>query len=392
MYEYIDTSYRDYNADANQWERNMFQLACPPQSMEKWQDYIDLFKNDGDENAFLVFLHYYEPTINGKVKAFAGRYALQSHFADLKMAYVEALWTQLQEYPQGCNIPFLKYVKRAATNAMQAYGALNLKGFTTTNDKQYYKLRTAAYIYKTECQNDVELAVPLICAKLHMTEKTAKRLLEEVQVLDTFLWYEEKWEEEDYEGPPAGWDATGLLKPYLPEPALLRKQTRKYMRKAFRKLKYRERDILSQHLGFCMECFQLLTTVSFEDLADIHQYSTADGVRKAYKRALEKMRKSLEDWGLLESVRVKRIKKTKKLWQFEYRPMDAGEPGLIEFTVREEKPVAHHIINPAEGDTEDLRFGREAARLIRTLAEKDALPKKQVLILPNGDLMPRSYK
>jgi hypothetical protein len=104
------------------------------------------------------------------------------------------------------------------------------------------------------------------------------------------------------------------------------------------------------------------------------------------------MRKQLEEWGVLESVGVKRVKKTKKLWQFEYRPMDAGEQGLIEFTVREEKPVAHHIINPAEGDTEDLRFGREAARLIRTLAEKDALPKKQVLILPDSDLMPWSYR
>jgi DNA-directed RNA polymerase specialized sigma24 family protein len=392
MYEYIDTSYREYYADANQWERNMFQLARPPQPMEKWQDYVDLVKHDGDENAFLVFLHYYEPTINGKVEAFVGRYALQSHFADVKMAYVEALWERLHTYPANCKIPFLKYAKRATTNAMNSYAALNLKGFTTTNDKQYYKLRTAAYIYKTECPENVELAIPLICEKLHMTEKTAKRLLEEVQVLDTFLWYEEKWEDEDYEGPPAGWDATGLLKPYLPEPALLRKQTRKYMREAFRKLSYRERDIVSQHLGFCMECFQLLATVSFEDLADIHQYSTADGVRKAYKRALEKMRKQLEEWGVLESVGVKRVKKTKKLWQFEYRPMDSGEPGLVEFTVREEKPVAYQILRPAEGDTEDLRFGREAAHLIGRLAQKDALSKKQVLILPDSDLMPWSYR
>ena len=140
-----------------------------------------------------------------------------------------------------------------------------------------------------------------------------------------------------------------------------------------------------------MECFQLLATVSFEDLADIHQYCTADGVRKAYKRALEKMRKSLEDSGILESVRVKRIKKTKKLWQFEYRPMDSGEPGLIEFTVREEEPVVHQILRLAQGDTADQRFGLEAAHLIGRLAQNNALPKKQVLILPDGNLLPRSY-
>jgi hypothetical protein len=30
--------------------------------------------------------------------------------------------------------------------------------------------------------------------------------------------------------------------------------------------------------------------------------------------------------------------------------------------------------------------------MIYRLAEKDALPKKQVLILPDGDLMPWSYR
>ena len=100
----------------------------------------------------------------------------------------------------------------------------------------------------------------------------------------------------------------------------------------------------------------------------------------------------MEEWSALESVRVKRIKETAKLWQFEYRPMDAGEPGLIEFTIKENNPVDHRIVTPAENDTEDLRFGREAAHLICRLAEKDALPKNEVLVLPDGDLMPRSYK
>lgn len=392
MYEYMDTSYRDCHGDSSQWERNMFQLAHPPKPLEHWQDYIDLVKNIEDENAFLVFLHYYEPTINGKVTVFAARYALQSHFADLKMAYVEALWAKLQKYPQDRKIPFLKYVKRAVTDAMHAYGALNLKGFSTSQDKEYYKLRTAAYLYKTKCCGDAESAVPMIGDQLHMTEKTAKRLLEEVQALDTFLWYEETWEDEDYEGPPNGQDVMGLLKPHLPEPALLRKETRKFIRDAFHGLGYRDQDIVSRHLGFYKVCFRPLFSVSFEVLADIHQFSTADGVRKAYKRALEKMRVQLEEWGVLESVSVNRIKKTAKLWQFEYSPMGKGTPGIIEFTVREGKPVTHSIVNVAEGDTADQRFGCEAVHLICKLAEKDALPKKEVLLLPDSDLMPRSYK
>lgn len=372
----------------------MFQLFCAPQPMECWQDYIDLVKHDGDENAFLVFLHFYEPTINGKVESFVNRYGLHGHFADVKMAYVEALWERLQAYPPDSRIPFRKYVKQATTDAMNSYAALNLKGFSISQDKQYYRLRTAAYIYKTVCQEDVEQAVPIICDQLHMTEKTARRLLDEMRVLDTFLWYDQQSEEKsaEFHDTLSGQDVLGLLKPYLPEPALLRKETRKYIRAAFHKLGYRDQDIASRHLGFYKVCFRPLFSVSFEDLADIHQFSTADGVRKAYKRALEKMRTQLEEWGVLESVRVKRIKKTAKLWQFAYRPMDTGDPGLIEFTVKENKPVDHRIVKPAENDTEDLRFGREAAHLIRRLAEKDALPRNEVLVLPDGDLMPRSYK
>ena len=393
MYEYIDTACRIYE-DTDRQERNMFQLSCVPQPMEHWQDYIDLVKNNGDENTFLVFLHYYEPTINSKVESFVNRYGLHGHFADVKMAYVEALWERLQEYPPDCKIPFLKYVKQATTDAMNSYASLNLKGFSISQDKQYYRLRTAAYIYKTVCQEDVEQAVPIICDQLHVTEKTARRLLDEVRVLDTFLWYAQQSEEKsaEFHDTLSGEDVMGLLKPHLPEPALLRKETRKCIRNAFHKLGYRDQDIESRHLGFYKVCFRPLFSVSFEELADIHQFSTADGVRKAYKRALEKMRKQLEEWGVLESVRVKQIKKTTKLWQFEYRPMDAGEPGVIEFTVRENKPVDHRIVKPAEHDTEDLRFGREAAHMISRLAKKEDLPKNEVLLLPDGDLMPRSYR
>ena len=393
MYEYIDTTCRIYE-DTDRQERNMFQLSCLPQPMAHWQDYIDLVKNNGDENAFLVFLHYYEPTINGKVESFVNRYGLHGHFADVKMAYVEALWERLQEYPPDCKIPFLKYVKQATTDAMNSYAALNLKGFSTSQDKQYYRLRTAAYIYKTICQEEVEQAVPMICGQLHVTEKTARRLLDEVRVLDTFLWYDQQNEEKsaEFHDTLSGQDVMGLLKPYLPEPALLRKETRKYIRDAFHELGYRDQDIVSRHLGFYKVCFRPLFSVSFEELADIHQFSTADGVRKAYKRALEKMRKQLEEWSVLESVRVKRIKKTARMWQFEYRPMDAGEPGLIEFTVKENNSVDHCIVKPAENDAADLHFGRETAHLICRLAKKDALPKNEVLVLPDGDVMPRSYK
>jgi len=373
------------------WEQAMYQLESPPPPQEKWQDYIDLRRFHEDSNAFLVFLHYYEPTINSKVNAFMEHYGLQGHFADLKMAYVDALWQRLGEYDEDCKIPFLKYAKRAVTDAMHSYAAKNLKGFSGPDDKQHYRLRTAAYIYKTECYGNMEQAITTICDRLHVQPKTAQRLIEEVVMLDTFLWYDEKWEQEDYEGPPDGSDMIGLLKPHMPEPALLRKEFRKHLRESFWSLSYLEQCIVSKHLGFYKECFRPLFSVSFEDLADQYQYATADGVRKAYNRALEKLRKELEVKGLLESVRLKQLRGSKKLLRYEYRPMDAGEPGMIEFSLQEGIPVSHGIITKAEYDTEELSFGRSAAFLIYRQAARRDLPKNQVFIIPDGDPMPSSH-
>lgn len=69
------------------------------------------------------------------------------------------------------------------------------------------------------------------------------------------------------------------------------------LRKAFWKLTYKEQDIISRHLGFYKVCFRPLPPNTFEELADLYQYSTADGVMRFYHRALKKLRDLLEREG-----------------------------------------------------------------------------------------------
>jgi len=67
---------------------------------------------------------------------------------------------------------------------------------------------------------------------------------------------------------------------------------------AFQSLDYRERDMLSKHLGFCPECFATrdkggkpLEKWTYTDLMLHYGLSSPDTVEKACEKALEKMRK-----------------------------------------------------------------------------------------------------
>ncbi len=398
MYENIDLIPRTCNVDTHRWEQSMFQLENPPPALDSWQDYIDTAKQDGDSNAFLVFLHYYEPKVNAAVNRFISRYGLEGNFGDLKLIYVETLWELLESYETESGVSFLIYAKRPITNALHRYGALNLKGFSVTADRYYYQLRTAAYCYKSVCNENRQEAIPMICGKLNIQEATAVRLLQEVIMLDTFQWYDAETEADPHEDSasedneiPHGRDIANFHKPFLPEPALLRKEMRKCIRSAFHAQSYQDQDIVSRHLGFYKVCFRPLYSMSFEDLADLYQYSTADGVRKAYHRALEKIRKAMEQQGMMESVDVKQIRKTSTQWQYEYTPNGIGMPGIIQLTINAGQPMAYEIVKAAEEDT-DGHFAYETYLMICRLARKSTVPRKDTLILRDGNPLPKSCR
>ena len=85
---------------------------------------------------------------------------------------------------------------------------------------------------------------------------------------------------------------------------------------AFENLNYRERAMISAHLGFCMECYAThfydkddldedgkptrkpIPTEAFVDVAIDHGLSSPDTGDKTYRKALEKMEKELTKQGI----------------------------------------------------------------------------------------------
>lgn len=267
----------------------MFQMSDAPPKLDSWQDYF--VRIGRGEDHISAFLHYYEPVLNEITNRFCRKYGLEKHFADVKMAYVEALLTELKRYNLDCGVPFLQFAHRKLTDAMHIYAMSNLKGFSETSLTHYFQLRKAAYLYKTTASNKV---IAVICKELNIQPKTALRLIEEVEALDTFQWYGGAQEDDEDCDIPVGKDVLGYCRTSNPEAIVIHQEQIDALWNAFNKLTAKERDIISLHLGFCMGCYRTVEPQTFDDLADLYQYTSADGVMRFYRRALKKLRDKLD--------------------------------------------------------------------------------------------------
>ncbi len=375
---YNNLIYEPNIVDRDRWERSMFQILNAPEKLPDWQDYFVRIKQG--EELFPVFLHHYEPVLNSIAEKHISRYTLDDHFADVKMVYVETLLTELEHYDPVSGVVFLTSIKRKLDAALHAYTMVNLKGFSETSETYYYQLRKAAYICHSKPE---ESAVTEICTQLNITEKTALRLLEQVYAIDTFQWYGGTETEDGQEGTPIGMDILGHCRKPQPEPALIQKETITMLRRAFWKLDYKEQDILSRHLGFYKTCFRPLFENTFEELADLYQYTTSDGVMRFYHRILDKLRLLLDKEGMFTAVRLKRKKRTAKKLIYAYIPSDEGEQGTIEFTIANGIVQQDYRITKAENDYRDMRLGHASAQLLLKLAQQDSLPADRVFPLQN---------
>ena len=274
------------------WEHRMFRIVNPPPKLNSWQDYFVRYKKGG-EDFFAVFLHYYEPELNKIVKRFGSRYGLIDHFADLKMAYIEALLTLLQDYDPDCGVDFLLSVRRKLRDALHAYTMTNLKGFSETSPERYRQLRKAAYIYKNSTPGE---EVSAICNALEVQPKTAQKLIREIEALDTFQWNGGTWETESgtMESLP-GIDILGYTRPQSPEQVFLHNERQRLLTAAFEELDEKKQGVIGLSLGFCQNCFGPIEPKTNDEIADIYQFTSENGVHRCYKKALKKLKDILTD-------------------------------------------------------------------------------------------------
>lgn len=269
----------------------LYQLNPAPQKRTP-QECIERYLEIGDAGYFAQFLYWHEPAINAEAEEFAQKYAVQGHFEDLKQVCVQGLLEALDGYEKEKG-PFIPYAERTVERAMHDYVRTMRTGCSVPNDTEYYLLRKAMRLFAEHGEKTDDETIAAIAAAIHREPKTALEMIrsgmQNMHVLE--LDRDVGDEEEPVE--------VGSL---IDEPSALFFQAYQMdtLYDAFWRLDLREREIVSAHLGFCPECFSTKDRVgkrierqTFEDIMLLFGLSSPDTVDKAYRRALEKLRKAL---------------------------------------------------------------------------------------------------
>ena len=277
-----------------EWEKELYRYRLNPVPEKKpLQAFIELYLETGDETHFAHFLHYYEPALNDMAIGYVQDFAMPGHFADIKSACVFGLLQALQSYIKE-NGPFVPYARYEIKRAVDDYIRTMRTGFTVPTDTEYYLLRTAMRLYaEHDYKMDGATLAAIgekICRKPEYVREMIRSGLQNMQFTDFYRTYEDEDGEEGTED---------VTRDQSSEPGAMffRDEQAADLYEAFQALDYRERDMLSKHLGFCPECFSTvdkdgkpLKKWTYTDLMLQYGLSSPDTVEKACKKTLEKMR------------------------------------------------------------------------------------------------------
>jgi len=280
-----------------EWEKELYRYRLRPAPEKKpLQEYIELYLDTGEASWLAAFLHYYEPRLNDLSMGYVQEYAMQGHFADIKSACVFGLLQALQGYEKERG-PFVPYARYEIKRAVDDYIRTMRTGFTVPTDTEYYLLRTAMRLYAEHDYKTDDETVAMIAKKIHRRPERVREMLhgglQNMQFTDFYLTYE------DVDGEEGAEDVT-VDRSSEPGAMFFRDEQAADLYEAFQALDYRERDMLSRHLGFCPECFSTVDKAgkplekwTYTDLMLQYGLSSPDTVEKTCKKALEKIRGNL---------------------------------------------------------------------------------------------------
>lgn len=280
-----------------EWENpfTMYRITPAPPRESDLQRYIDRYLAEKDKKYFDWFLHYYERTINEKVTEIVRNYAMAEHFSDVKQAYAMGMWSALQTYDPNRGLPFIVYMKRTAMRAVHDYLRTAKAQFSIPNVDEYRLLRKVMRLYAEQGNKYDEDALRLIAGQEGISEKTVREVilagLRNTQFVEYYRTYADEDSEETREEIAS--DSTSET-----ETLFFRLERAEAVMAAFESLDYRERAVVSAHLGFCMECYSTKDKGEpFIDIAIDHGLSSPDTADKIYRRALRKMKENLDKQG-----------------------------------------------------------------------------------------------
>lgn len=293
-----------------EWEKELQLYTLNPAPPKKCdlQEYIVLYFSEKDETYFSWFLHYYERTVNDKAIGIVQDYAMYGHFLDIKQVYIMGMYKALTEYDLSRNVPFVVFKEYSAMREVHEY-IRTMRGLTIQSNDEYLRLRKVMRLYREYGEKTDDATIQRIADKLGEKTKLIKELIAAGVRNTQFVDFYRKYADEDGEESREEIAADGTSET---ENLFFKIERAEKVMEAFESLNYRERRVVSAHLGFCMKCYstdyydkddldeygepkkKFRPKEAFIDIALDHGLASPDTADKTYRRALQKIKEKLK--------------------------------------------------------------------------------------------------
>lgn len=269
----------------------MFRISPPPEALH-FNEYIIRYQQTGNDAYFLAFLHYYEPILAIRANEYARNYAMTEHWLDIKITIVEALLIAAQKYDASQGKDFLVIAESYIKDSVHTYVRTMRTGFTLNNPNEDELVRTAMrkfHEYKNQTDDDT---IAAIAAEIDRSPSYTRKLIQNASLNENMaaaVRLDEDGQEEE-------------LSQYAPDrtsdPARLffLMHQKEQLYEAFYSLTLREQEIISDHLGFCPECWTqrlqkdgTILRHDFNYIGLTHEIREK-AAERAYNNALDKIR------------------------------------------------------------------------------------------------------
>ena len=231
---------------------------------------------EGDSEAASLLLSQNEGYLTMLAASYCEQFSQDFLVDDLKQEGALALLDAAQRFDVSMGTRLLTYATPAIETAMKDCAAQSSFSLSLPLDR-YYQLRQVAFLYAAHEQDTEANLLTAIQAKLEVSAKVAKRLLEEYRTVFQIESLGERVFDISFGGDPA-------------------KAYDRFMRRTLllqlmeEVLKPRELNLVRCYLGIGQPNEQGMT---FQELAIRLNYNGPSGAEKAYKSAIRKLRKQL---------------------------------------------------------------------------------------------------
>lgn len=339
------------------------------------------YRDTEDPKALALFLHLFEPKIDKVVNAAIKTYGQESLREDMKLACVLAIMGALPKFDPNKGAVG-KFLKNPMMHAVQEEIRAMRSGFSISTKSTDPLLRKIMWLYHENNDRHDPEALAEIGKKVNRTPKTVLKYILDGTTNEIIFEEDEKDKKKqkgDDKNEALIFQVRGNPE-WEPETSLIQSEQTGVIIPAFAELGNINRDIVSLHLGFCENCFRPAKKQTFQTLALRNKRRSAQAAENIYYRSLHQMRDALVERGLLHTVRLNRLKKTKAAVICAYQADNDGEWGEIEYDCKTERFTVKKL---AELDlTKSHPFAKQAIRRIRFWLRGEGLPKKDQVWFP----------